>query len=63
MLFSSKRMTTNQKVWYITLLVVLICLLGALLIYHFTGHIFLAIIIAPPLVHYFLKRRSGNSNY
>ena len=51
-------MKTNQKVWYISALIVLVCFLIAALIYAYTGQIFLFIFVAPPLVHYFLKKRS-----
>lgn len=53
-------MTTNQKVWYISAIIVLICLLIAALIYAYTGQLVLFIFIAPPLVHYYLKKRSQN---
>ncbi|REL38013.1 hypothetical protein DYD21_05185 [Rhodohalobacter sp. SW132] len=55
-------MNSQQKVWYVSGIVVLICLLIAAIIYKFTGHIFLAIIFAPPLVHYFLKKPNGIHN-
>lgn len=50
-------MTIKQKIWYFSGLVVLLCLLIAALVYKFTGHLFLMIFIAPPLIHYFLKKR------
>lgn len=53
-------MTTNQKAWYITFLILLLSLLVAAVIYHFTGHLFLAVVIAPPAIHYFLKKRAEN---
>jgi len=56
-------MTTNQNVWYISAIIVLICLLIAALIYVYTGNLFLFIFVAPPLVHYFLKKRSRKDRY
>lgn len=54
-------MTTNQKVWYISFLIVLVCILIAGLVYIYTGHIFLFIFIAPPIIHYFLKKNSAGT--
>ena len=56
-------MNRNQKVWYISAIIVLVCLLIAALIYDYTGQFFLFIFVAPPLVHYFLKKRSQNNKY
>jgi len=57
-------MTTNQKVWLISFIIVLICVLAALLIYIYTGQIVIAIFIAPPIIHWILKRRqSQNTHY
>jgi hypothetical protein len=56
-------MNRNQKVWYISAVIVLACLLIAALIYVYTGQLFLLIFVAPPLVHYYLKKRSRNNEY
>lgn len=56
-------MTTNQTVWLISMIVLLVCLLAALLIYIYTGHFVLALIVAPPIVHWILKRRNRESEY
>ncbi|MDX1590750.1 MAG: hypothetical protein R3283_02230 [Balneolaceae bacterium] len=50
-------MTTNQTVWLITFIVILVSILAALLVWIYTGHVFLAIIVAPPIIHWILKRR------
>jgi len=53
-------MNTKQKVWYISAVILLVCVLIALLVYKFTGVIFFAIFFAPPVIHYILKKRWGN---
>lgn len=55
-------MTTNQKVWLISFLIVIACLVAALLIYLYTGQIVIAIFIVPPLIHYILKKRMGKDD-
>lgn len=50
-------MTTNQSVWLITFIVILVCILIALLVWMYTGHVFVAIVVAPPVIHWILKRR------
>jgi len=52
-------MTTNQTVWLITFIVILVCILIGLLVWITTGHIFVAIVVAPPVIHWILKRRQG----
>jgi Flp pilus assembly protein TadB len=52
-------MTTHQTVWLITWIIVLVCILIGLLIWIYTGHVFVAIIAAPPVIHWILKRRQG----
>ena len=53
----SRVMDTRQKTNFISLMVLVICILLAVLIYLFTGVVFIAIIFAPPVVHWILKRR------
>ncbi len=55
-------MTINQKVWLISTLIVIACLIAAFLIYLKTGQIVIAIFIVPPLIHYILKKRMGNDD-
>ncbi len=55
-------MTVNQKVWLISSIIVVICLILALFIYIYTGQIVIAIFIVPPLIHYILKKRMGNDD-
>jgi len=50
-------MTTNQKVWYISTVIILFCFLLAAVLYKVTGHLFLAIFVAPPIIHYILRKR------
>jgi Flp pilus assembly protein TadB len=50
-------MTTNQTVLLISFIVLMFCLLLALLLYIRTGQIFIAILIAPPIIHWILKKR------
>lgn len=51
-------MKTHQTVRLISFIIVLVCILAALLIYHFTGHIVVALFIAPPVIHWILRKRS-----
>lgn len=51
-------MTTNQTVWLISIIVLLVCLLAALLIYIYTGNVILALIVAPAIIHWILRRRN-----
>lgn len=51
-------MTTNQTVWLISVIVLLVCLLAALIIYIYTGNVVLALIVAPPIIHWIIRRRS-----
>jgi len=53
-------MTTNQKVWLISFIILMVCILLALLLYLYTGHIFIAILIAPPIIHWILKKRQND---
>ena len=50
-------MTINQKVWLISFIIIIVCILAALLIYIYTGQIIFALFIAPPIIHWILKRR------
>jgi len=53
-------MTTNQKIWLISFIILMVCILLALLLYLYTGHIFIAILIAPPIIHWILKKRQND---
>jgi hypothetical protein len=55
-------MTTNQKVWLISFIIVLVCILAALLIYIYTGQIVLALFIAPPIIHWILRRKQSKNS-
>lgn len=50
-------MDLRQKTNTISMLILIICILIGVLVYIFTGIIFFAIIFAPPIVHWALKRR------
>jgi hypothetical protein len=52
-------MRAQQTVWLITWIIVLVCILIGLLVWIYTGHVFLAIVVAPPVIHWILKRRQG----
>ncbi|MFH5832023.1 hypothetical protein ACG2F4_04280 [Halalkalibaculum sp. DA3122] len=54
-------MDIQQKTNAISLLVLVVCILLAVVIYLFTGIVFIAIIFAPPVVHWILKRREQRS--
>lgn len=51
-------MTTNEKVWLISIIILIICIVIAIVVYMWTSHIFIAILIAPPLIHYALKYKN-----
>lgn len=50
-------MDLNQKTNLISFVVLLVCILMALGIYLYSGHIVVAILIAPPIIHWILKKR------
>jgi hypothetical protein len=54
-------MTTHQTIRLISIVILLVCLLLALIFYLYTGQIFIAILIAPPIIHWILKKKAGGS--
>jgi len=54
-------MDNRQKATYINILVVLLCILLAVILYFITGHIVLAIFIAPPVIYWILERNNHQS--
>lgn len=54
-------MNIKQKVYYISSLILLVCVLATLLIYLYTGRLIIAILFAPPIIHWILKRREQSS--
>ena len=54
-------MNTKQKANYISLTFLLICLLATALIYIYSGALVIAILFAPPIVHWILKQRQKSS--
>lgn len=55
-------MNLRQKTYYISFVILLICILATLIIYLYTGHLIIAILFAPPIVHWILKRREQSSS-
>lgn len=51
-------MDLRTKTYYISFVILLICLLLTLLIYMYTGNVVIAILFAPPIIHWILKKRS-----
>lgn len=50
-------MDLNQKTNLISILLLLVCILIAVGIYLYNGNIIVAIFIAPPIIHWILKKR------
>ncbi|GAA5521252.1 hypothetical protein Asal01_01187 [Fodinibius salicampi] len=50
-------MDIGQKTTYISLFVLAICILLTLVIYLYTGHLVIVLLIAPPIIHWILKKR------
>lgn len=55
--YSFQLMDVKQKANYISVIFLLICLLATAWIYLYTGTLIIAILFAPPIVHWILKRR------
>ena len=55
-------MDLNQKTYYISFVILLICILATLLIYLYTGQLVIAILFAPPIIHWILKRREQSTD-
>lgn len=53
-------MDTRQKAYYISLVILLICLLITALVYLYTGQVILIILFAPPLVYWLLKSQKSD---
>lgn len=51
-------MDIRQKTNLISLLVLVVCLIVGVVIYLHTGTIFIAIIFAPPIFHWILRKRT-----
>lgn len=62
-IFYPNPMTTHQTVWLISAIILLVCVLIALLLYIYTGHVFIAIFIAPPIIHWILKNRTRKDGF
>jgi hypothetical protein len=55
-------MTTHQTVWLITCIIILVCLLAGILIYLYSGHVVIALVAAPPIIHWILKRKTSSDS-
>lgn len=54
-------MDLKQKANYISVIILLVCLAATAWIYLATGTLVVAILFAPPIVHWILKRRGRSS--
>lgn len=54
-------MDLGQKTTYISLLILTTCILLTLVIYLYTGHLVIVLLIAPPIIHWVLKKREKHS--
>lgn len=50
-------MNLKQKTYYISFVILLLCVLATALIYLYTGQLIIAILFAPPIIHWILKRK------
>lgn len=55
-------MDIKQKTYYISFVILLICILATALIYLYSGQLIIAILFAPPIIHWILKRRERESS-
>ena len=55
-------MDIKQKTNLVSLIILLVCILVAVLIYQYTGNIVVAIFIAPPIIHWILRKRSSSEH-
>lgn len=50
-------MESDKKVYLLSFLILLLCLALAGVLYVYTGDIVIAIFLAPPIIHWILKKR------
>lgn len=50
-------MDTKQRNTWISLIILLFCILLAAVIYIYTGNVVIAIFLAPPIIHWILEKR------
>lgn len=55
-------MDIDQKTNLISIIILLVCILIAIFIYLYSGHIVVALFIAPPIIHWILKKRSNSEH-
>lgn len=55
-------MDIKQKTYYISFVILLICLALTGIIYMYTGNIIIAILFAPPIIHWILKKRNSSKD-
>lgn len=51
-------MNTRRKIYLISFIILIICLLTAGIIYIYTGNLVIAIFVAPPIIHWILQHRN-----
>lgn len=51
-------MNLKQKTYYISFFIVLVSLLLTYVIYVYTGNLIIAILFAPPIIYWILRRRA-----
>lgn len=55
-------MDIDQKTNLISIIILLVCILIAIGIYMYSGNIVVAIFIAPPIIHWILKKRTHSEH-
>ncbi|PAU93095.1 hypothetical protein CK503_13065 [Aliifodinibius salipaludis] len=55
-------MDIDQKTNLISIIILLVCTLIAIGIYMYSGNIVVAIFIAPPIIHWILKKRANTEH-
>lgn len=51
-------MDLNRKTYFISFIILLVCIALAAVIYIYTGDLIIAIFFAPPIIHWILQRRN-----
>lgn len=50
-------MDTKQQTYWISFLILVVCIVLAVVIYIYTGNLVIAIFFAPPIIHWILRKR------
>lgn len=56
-------MDIKTRINLISLVILLVCILAAIVIYQYTGNIIVVIFIAPPIIHWILKKRHESDHF